>query len=126
MFDHGKTGSGHKVPSMNGLTSTEAAKVLAAEGANELAQDGRRGVWQIAFEVLREPMLLMLLAAGAIYISLGDLEEALLIVALASASIVVTIVQEARSERVLDALRNLTSPRALVQRDGERSSDSRP
>ncbi len=102
---------------MNGLTSTEAAARLAAEGPNELAQDGRRRVWQIAFEVLREPMLLMLLAAGVIYISLGDLEEALLIVVLASASIVVTIVQEARSERVLDALRDLTSPRALVLRD---------
>ncbi len=104
---------------MNGLTSVEAAARLAAEGPNELAQDGRRQVWQIAFEVLREPMLLMLLAAGAIYISLGDLKEALLIVALASASIIVTIVQEARSERVLDALRGLTSPRALVLRDGE-------
>jgi Ca2+-transporting ATPase len=104
---------------MNGLTSTEAARRLAADGPNELAQEGRRRVWQIAFEVLREPMLLMLLAAGAIYISLGDLQEALLIVVLASASIVVTIVQEARSERVLDALRDLTSPRALVLRDGE-------
>jgi P-type Ca2+ transporter type 2C len=103
---------------MNGLTSTDAARRLAADGANELAQDGRRRVWQIAFEVLREPMLLMLLAAGAIYISLGDIHEALLIVVLASASIVVTIVQEARSERVLDALRDLTSPRALVLRDG--------
>jgi P-type Ca2+ transporter type 2C len=105
---------------MSGLTSTEAARRLVLEGANELAQDGRRRVWQIAFGVLREPMLLMLLAAGAIYISLGDLEEALLIVVLASASVVVTIVQEARSERVLDALRDLTSPRALVLRDGER------
>lgn len=104
---------------MNGLTSIEAARRLAAEGPNELAQDGRRAVWQIALEVLREPMLLMLLAAGAIYISLGDLEETLLIVMLASASVVVTIVQEARSERVLDALRDLTSPRALVLRDGE-------
>ena len=108
------------VPHMNGLTSVEAAARLAAEGTNELAQDGRRRIWQIAFEVLREPMLVMLLAAGAIYISLGDLEEALLIVVLASASVVVTIVQEARSERVLDALRDLTSPRALVLRDGER------
>ena len=62
------------VPHMNGLTSVEAAARLAAEGTNELAQDGRRRIWQIAFEVLREPMLVMLLAAGAIYISLGDLE----------------------------------------------------
>src|SRR3954452_25362674 len=105
---------------MNGLTSAEAAIRLAAEGPNELPQHGRRRIWRIAFEVLREPMLLMLLAAGAIYIILGDIEEALLIVVLASASIVVTIIQEARSERVLDALRDLTSPRALVLRDGER------
>ena len=104
---------------MHGLTSIEAASRLAAEGANELAREGQRRIWQIAFEVLREPMLLMLLAAGAIYISLGDLGEALLIVVLASASIVVTIVQEARSERVLEALRDLTSPRALVIRDNE-------
>jgi Ca2+-transporting ATPase len=59
------------------LTSAEAASRLAAEGANELAHEGRREVWNIAFEVLREPVLLMLLAAGAIYVSLGDLEEAL-------------------------------------------------
>ncbi|HET7679795.1 MAG TPA: cation-translocating P-type ATPase [Xanthobacteraceae bacterium] len=104
---------------MDGLTSTEAAARLAAEGTNELAHEGRRRVWQIAFEVLREPMLLMLLAAGAIYLTLGDLGEALLIAVLASASVVVTIVQEARSERVLDALRDLTSPRALVVRDGQ-------
>jgi P-type Ca2+ transporter type 2C len=104
---------------VNGLTGTEAAARLAAEGPNALPHEGRRRVWRIAFEVLREPMLLMLLVAGAIYISLGDIEEALLIVALASASVVVTIVQEARSERVLDALRDLTSPRALAIRDGE-------
>jgi Ca2+-transporting ATPase len=114
VLDHSK-----QLENMNGLTRAEAAARLAAEGPNELAQDGRRRVWQIAFEVLREPMLLMLLAAGAIYISLGDLEEALLIVVLASASVVVTIVQEARSERVLEALRDLTSPRALVLREGE-------
>jgi Ca2+-transporting ATPase len=85
-----------------------------------LAHEGRRRAGQIAFEVLREPMLLMLLAAGGIYLTLGDLGEALLIVVLASASVVVTIVQEVRSERVLDALRDLTSPRALVIRDGQR------
>jgi P-type Ca2+ transporter type 2C len=102
-----------------GLTTADAVARFAAEGPNELAHGGRRRIWQIAFEVISEPMLLMLLAAGAIYIGLGDLGEALLIVVLASASVVITIVQETRSERVLDALRDLTSPRALVIRDGE-------
>lgn len=102
-----------------GLTTAEAAARFAAEGPNELAHRGRRSLWQIAFEIISEPMLLMLLAAGSIYIALGDLAEALLIVVLASASVVITIIQETRSERVLDALRDLTSPRALVIRDGE-------
>ena len=51
---------------------------------------------------------------------LGDLKEAIILVAFATMSIVITVVQETRTERVLEALRDLTSPRALVIRDGER------
>ena len=51
---------------------------------------------------------------------LGDFGEALLLLAFACASVVITVVQEARTERVLESLRDLTSPRALVIRDGER------
>jgi P-type Ca2+ transporter type 2C len=103
---------------MAGLTTTDAKARLALHGPNELAHEGSRRIWQIVAEVLREPMLLMLLTAGAIYIALGSFKDAILIVTLASASVVVTIVQEFRSERVLTALRDLTSPRALVIRDG--------
>jgi Ca2+-transporting ATPase len=104
---------------MAGLTTIEARARLAQHGPNELAHEGGRRIWQIVAEVLREPMLLMLLASGAIYIALGSFKDASLIVTLACASVVVTIVQEFRSERVLAALRDLTSPRALVIRDGE-------
>lgn len=103
-----------------GLTAAEAARRLAADGPNSLTESGRRGPLAILREVLSEPMLLMLLAAGAIYLALGDRAEAALIVGLAGASIGITIVQELRSERTLEALRDLTSPRALVVRDGER------
>jgi Ca2+-transporting ATPase len=103
-----------------GLNGAEAARRLAEEGPNELPGRDSRNILSIAVEVLREPMLLMLLAACAIYLVLGDLHEALLIVGLATASIVITIVQELRSEQVLAALRDLTSPRALVIRGGER------
>ena len=54
------------------------------------------------------------------YLELGDLMEAVLLLVFASLSVVITIVQESRSERVLEALRNLASPRALVIRDGNR------
>ena len=63
-------------------------------------------------------MLLLLIASGTIYLVLGSLEEALLLIAFASLSVVITVVQESRTERVLETLRDLTSPRALVVRDG--------
>ncbi len=105
---------------MRGLTAGEAQARLNSEGWNELPHAGSRSIIRLIIDVLREPMLLLLFAAGAIYVVLGDLGEALLLAALASISIVITIVQEARTERVLEALRDLSSPRALVIRDGER------
>ena len=58
-------------------------------------------------------------AARSIWSS-GDLKEALILLAFATMSVLITVVQETRTERVLEALRDLTSPRALVIRDGER------
>ncbi|AMA61243.1 ATPase [Bradyrhizobium sp. CCGE-LA001] len=105
--------------SQQGLTPSQAQARLKAEGFNELPRTGRRTILGLVLEVLREPMLLLLLAGGLIYFALGDLGEALLLLVFASISIVITIVQEARTERVLDSLRDLTSPRALVIRGGE-------
>jgi Ca2+-transporting ATPase len=65
-------------------------------------------------------MFALLITGGVVYLILGDLMEAMLLVAFASLSVVITIVQESRSERVLEALRNLASPRAVVIRDGNR------
>src|SRR6187431_83844 len=104
----------------SGLTEAGAAARLQAEGPNELPQPARRTPFRIAIEVLREPMLALLLVGGIVYLVLGDLKEAIILVAFATMSIVITVVQETRTERVLEALRDLTSPRALVIRDDER------
>jgi P-type Ca2+ transporter type 2C len=103
-----------------GLTEQEARARLDAEGFNELPRQGRRTPLRIGLEVLREPMLALLLGAGFVYLLLGDLKEALILLAFGAMSIVITVIQETRTERVLEALRDLTSPRALVIRDGER------
>ena len=108
------------MPLTPGLSEAEAQARLKAEGRNELPQPDRRTPFRIAIEVMREPMLLLLLVGGVVYLALGDLKEAIILVAFATMSIVITVVQETRTERVLDALRDLTSPRALVIRDGER------
>lgn len=104
----------------SGLSDAEAARRLIAEGPNELPRQGRRTLGRVAIDVMREPMLILLLGAGLIYLALGDTGEALVLVAFAGLSILITIVQEARTERALEALRDLTSPRALVIRDGRR------
>ncbi|TAJ19665.1 MAG: HAD family hydrolase, partial [Rugosibacter sp.] len=104
---------------LKGLTSSEAQIRLQAEGYNELPRAEHRTLPRIALEVIREPMFGLLIGSGVVYLLLGDLTEALLLLAFASISVVIAIVQESRSERVLEALRDLTSPRALVLRDGE-------
>lgn len=105
---------------LGGLTSVEAAARLKSDGFNELPTAERRGVFRIAFEVVRQPMFALLIASGVVYLILGDLMEAVLLLVFASLSVVITIVQESRSERVLEALRNLSSPRARVIREGTR------
>lgn len=103
-----------------GLSHADAARRLKEEGANILPSEKPRNVVVIAVEVVREPMFLLLLAAVGIYFLLGDLAEALSLLAAVFGIIGITFYQQRRTERVLAALRDLSSPRALVIRDGER------
>lgn len=103
-----------------GLTAETARARLAADGPNELPRAGQRSIARIAIEVLHEPMLALLLAGGVAYLLLGDLAEALILLGFASFSVAVTVIQETRTEHVLEALRDLSAPRALVLRDGVR------
>ena len=100
-----------------GLSTAEAARRLAADGYNELPQDRRHGFWSTVWQTLTEPMFVLLVAAGALYVALGDLREAALLLLAVVVVLTITIVQERRTERVLGALHDMTSPRALVERD---------
>jgi Ca2+-transporting ATPase len=103
---------------IRGLSEKEAAARLKAEGPNTLPQAARRTFIRIVLEILREPMFALLLGAAAIYLVLGDLKEAVVLGIFACTSVLIAVVQESRTERVLESLRDLTSPRALVVRDG--------
>jgi len=103
-----------------GLTAAEAERRLAADGPNQLPGRGRRRLRDVLGGVLKEPMLLLLIAGAAVYLVFGEPLEATVMALLASLSVVITVVQEVRTERVLDRLRDLASPRALVVRDGVR------
>lgn len=102
-----------------GLSRAEARRRLLADGPNELPAARRRGPWQLAREVCSEPMFLLLMACGAIYLLLGDRHEALMLLGFVLLVMAISLVQQRRTERSLDALRDLSCPRALVERDGE-------
>jgi Ca2+-transporting ATPase len=105
---------------LTGLTGAEARSRLATEGFNELPARGRRPFWRIALGVMREPMFALLVAGAAVYGLIGDRAESLLLIAFATISVTIALIQQGRSERALEALRDLASPRALVLRDGQR------
>jgi Ca2+-transporting ATPase len=109
-------GSGEFPP---GLSSAEVLARQQAEGFNELAVEQKRTLLKIAVEVAREPMFLLLIGAGAIYFLLGDGQEAAILLGFVFVIMAVTVLQERRSEKALEALRDLSSPRALVMRNGK-------
>ena len=106
--------------SFDGLSEQEATARLRQEGYNELPTGRVRGPLRLILEVAREPMLLFLLATALIYLLLAEPREAILLLASAILVVSITVYQERRAERALEALRDLSSPRALVIRDGER------
>jgi len=103
---------------LTGLSSPEAEVRLQRDGPNELPAASRSGTAQLLLEVVREPMFLLLVACGVIYLALGDRQEALMLLGFVGVVIAMTFVQKRRSQAALDALRDLSSPRALVLRDG--------
>ena len=102
----------------NGLSEAEAQARLVEEGYNELATSKPKSAFGIALDVIREPMFLLLVACGGIYVLLGDAQEAIMLLGFVFVIIGITFVQERKTERALEALRDLSSPRALVVRGG--------
>ncbi len=107
------------INSISGLSTAEAVQRLKEEGYNDLPSTKPRSILAIAFEVIREPMFLLLIAGGAIYLMLGDIQEAVMLIGFVFVVMGITFYQERKTERALAALRDLSSPRALVIRDGE-------
>ena len=93
-----------------GLPETVAATRLQRDGHNELPSAKPRSVVAIALEVVREPMFMLLIASGVIYLLLGDPAEAIALLAAVFLVIGITLYQEQKTERALEALRDLVEP----------------
>lgn len=107
------------VKKITGLSELEASSKLKEEGYNELPSAKNRSIFSLILDVIKEPMFLLLIACGTVYLLLGDVEEALMLLSFVFVIIGITLYQKNKTERALESLRDLTSPRAQVVRDGK-------
>jgi Ca2+-transporting ATPase len=103
-----------------GLTHKEAANRLLVDGYNDLPGQKRQSTLAIFVSVISEPMLLLLLAAGGLYLALGEFRDAAMLSTFVVVIIAITFIQERKTERTLEKLRDLSSPRAYVVRESQR------
>lgn len=111
-------GRGQDTTQMKGLSSEEASLRLKSEGYNELPSSRDHTIITTAYEVTKEPMFLLLIAAGTVYFFIGDTREAVILLIFVLFVFGITIYQERKVEHALNALKDMSSPRALVIRDG--------
>jgi P-type Ca2+ transporter type 2C len=106
--------------SETGLSSAAAIARLQQDGHNELPSAQSRSLLAIAWNTIQDPIFLLLVGGGIIYWFLGDLQEALILLGFVFFLMGISLYQEGKTEHAIAALRDLSSPRALVIRDGQR------
>ncbi|WP_324668221.1 cation-translocating P-type ATPase [Geochorda subterranea] len=102
----------------HGLSREEAAARLARDGPNLLPEAPRRSLLAMAWEQVREPLVLILLAATAVSVVLGEYTDAAVILAIVALNTLLGVTQESRAEQALEALKAMVRPTARVLRGG--------
>lgn len=110
----------HQTVYFPGLDEKQVQERLLRDGFNELSSSRPHSILSIAWDVVSEPMFLLLISCGILYLILGNTEDALILLGSVCVIVTMSFLQEKKSERTLEALRDLTSPRALVLRNGIR------
>lgn len=102
-----------------GLSDIEALERLKIDGYNELPTQKKQSWFLILFHIFSEPMFMLLSVSGTIYLFMGELRDALVLLFSIFVVVGITFYQERKTEKTLEALRSISSPRALVIRDGK-------
>ncbi len=103
----------------SGLTPSEAARLLAETGPNELPAPARDGLARRALRQLREPLAILLIVAAVISgVAVHEMQNAIAITAIVVLNAVIGLLEEGRAARALEALRSLETPQTRVIRDG--------
>jgi Ca2+-transporting ATPase len=103
----------------NGLSQTEAQKRLMQHGPNELQKEKRSSPIKMFFEQFTDILIIILLIATALSVAIGEIIDAIVIVAIVLATAILGFVEEFRSEKAVEALKKMTAPTAVVLREGK-------
>lgn len=103
-----------------GLSRAEAAERLKEHGKNEMREAGKRTLTQAFLEQLNDPLIYVLMVAAVVSVLLGEVSDAAIIGAVVLLNASVGVLQEGKARRALDSLKKLTSPRAVVIREGRK------
>ena len=104
-----------------GLTRREAMERRAKYGANRLESQEQKSLGQMIAEQLNDPLILILVVAMAISLMLHELGDAVIIVTVVVLNAAVGIIQEGKAGKAVEALKKISSPQAVVLREGERT-----
>lgn len=102
-----------------GLSQSAYEQSLTKNGPNKLPEEGRKSPIVIFFKNFLEPLVIVLLLAAAISLFVGEAKEAIVIVIIVVINAIIGTVQEVRSQKSLDALKQLSTPQVTVRRNGE-------
>ena len=105
---------------IDGLSSHEVAARRKKYGYNELPNKDKKNIFKIIFGLVSEPMISLLLLTVIIYFIIGDRNEALILSLSFFGIIAIELYQDRKTEKSLEALKNLSSPICEVIRDGRK------
>lgn len=108
-----------KVDPIMGLSSEETQARLSRYGPNKLGEESRKGLFSLFIAQLKDLLIYVLLAAAVITIVIGEYADAVIILLVVVLNAVIGVFQEYKAEKALEALKKMTSPHALVRRNGE-------
>lgn len=102
-----------------GLSYGEAGRRLLANGRNEMKAVRQKTGVELFWEQLQDPLIYVLIAAAVVSVFLGEISDAVIIGVVVVLNATVGVLQEGKARKALDALKKLTSPRAMVLREGK-------
>ena len=103
-----------------GLTSSQAEKILAEKGENVLEEGKRKSTLRVFLEQFCDLLVVILIIAALISMVSGNVESTVVILAVIILNAILGTVQHAKAEKSLDSLKSLSSPNAKVLRDGQK------